>query len=110
MYLNKGTYHAVIVDGAADIAQLSARVDSALGAVGVLGTTSKPNASLSPVAAAQYEKLWWPAKILDSRLPTYVIPIQPMWSTGLLGEPAPVTPSLSDWRETQSQPRLLWNM
>ena len=92
LYRGKGVYHTAIVDQVTDAARINACVSSALHAVGVAGSSAGLSAELSPAAAAQYEKLWWPAKILDSRLPTYVIPIQPRWSTGLLGEPAPVTP------------------
>src|SRR5205814_8086933 len=39
------------------------------------------------VAAAELERIWWPAKITDSRLPTYMIPIQQAFSVDLLGVP-----------------------
>ncbi|MFJ9371208.1 GNAT family N-acetyltransferase [Nocardia sp. NPDC101769] len=38
--------------------------------------------------AAHYERLWWPAKITDSELPGFVVPIKPRWSTDLFGVPA----------------------
>ncbi len=47
---------------------------------------------LSPEAAAQYERTWWPAKIADSRLRHFIIPIQPRWSTDLLGIPQTLVP------------------
>src|SRR6266516_3143452 len=39
------------------------------------------------VAAAELERIWWPAKIIDSGLPTYLIPIQQAFSVDLLGVP-----------------------
>lgn len=43
---------------------------------------------LAPRAAAETERALWPAKLTDSDLPHYVLPIQPRWSTDLLGYPA----------------------
>jgi hypothetical protein len=39
------------------------------------------------VAAAELERIWWPAKITDSGLPTYLVPIQQAFSVDLLGVP-----------------------
>lgn len=45
--------------------------------------------STMPVAvAAEIERMWWPAKLLESQLPTYVIPIQQGYSRDLLGIPS----------------------
>ncbi|MBB3097660.1 GNAT superfamily N-acetyltransferase [Actinoplanes campanulatus] len=44
------------------------------------------------VAAAELERIWWPAKITDSELPTYLIPIQQSYSTQLLGVPGSILP------------------
>lgn len=44
------------------------------------------------VVAAELERIWWPAKITDSELPTYLIPIQQPYSTQLLGVPASFLP------------------
>lgn len=46
---------------------------------------------LSPVIAADLERRLWPAKITDSGLPTYVVPIRPEWSTELFGIPQSLT-------------------
>lgn len=43
-------------------------------------------------AAAEIERVWWPAKITDSRLPTYLIPIQQAYSSDLLGVPTTLIP------------------
>lgn len=46
---------------------------------------------LAPSAAAIYERAWWPAKITDSALPHFVVPIKPVWSAELFGVPAVLT-------------------
>jgi GNAT superfamily N-acetyltransferase len=47
---------------------------------------------LSAVIAADLERAMWPAKITDSLLPTYVVPIRPAWSADLFGVPQALTP------------------
>jgi GNAT superfamily N-acetyltransferase/predicted nucleic acid-binding protein len=47
---------------------------------------------MSAVIAADLERTMWPAKITDSLLPTYVIPIRPVWSADLFGLPQALTP------------------
>lgn len=44
------------------------------------------------VAAAELERVWWPAKITDSELSTYLIPIQQAFSADLLGVPSGLLP------------------
>ncbi|MEV4385917.1 GNAT family N-acetyltransferase [Micromonospora sp. NPDC049580] len=53
-----------------------------------------PLRSTMPAAVvAQLERNWWPAKIIDTALPTYVVSIQQRWSNQLFGVPTPL------WRE-----------
>jgi GNAT superfamily N-acetyltransferase len=47
---------------------------------------------LSAVIAADLERTMWPAKITDSLLPTYLVPIRPAWSADLFGIPQALTP------------------
>ncbi|MFI7332304.1 GNAT family N-acetyltransferase [Micromonospora aurantiaca (nom. illeg.)] len=49
--------------------------------------------TMPAVAVAQHERKWWPAKIVDTALPTYVVSIQQRWSNQLFGVPEPL------WRE-----------
>lgn len=42
-------------------------------------------------AAAEIERSLWPAKLIDTALPHYVIPIQSRWSGDLLGYPIQLT-------------------
>ncbi|QQQ74909.1 GNAT family N-acetyltransferase [Saccharothrix sp. 6-C] len=46
---------------------------------------------LPPHTAAEIERSLWPAKLTDSALPHYVIPIQVRWSGDLLGYPIQLT-------------------
>ncbi|MFF0769872.1 GNAT family N-acetyltransferase [Nonomuraea wenchangensis] len=48
--------------------------------------------NLSPIIAADLERSLWPAKILDSALPTFLVPIKPFWSSELFGIPHILTP------------------
>ena len=47
---------------------------------------------LSPVIAADLERTLWPAKIIDSDLPSYLIPIKASWSSELFGVPHTLMP------------------
>ncbi|CAM2805617.1 GNAT family N-acetyltransferase [Saccharomonospora xinjiangensis] len=47
--------------------------------------------ALPPHAAIEVERSLWPAKLTDSQLPHYVVPIQPRWSGDLLGYPIQLT-------------------
>jgi hypothetical protein len=44
------------------------------------------------VAAAELERIWWPAKITDSMLPSYLVPIRQAYSADLLGVPSGLLP------------------
>ncbi|MER7235356.1 GNAT family N-acetyltransferase [Streptomyces olivaceus] len=37
---------------------------------------------------AVLERAWWPAKVIDSELPSFMVPIKPRWSTELFNVPA----------------------
>lgn len=51
-----------------------------------------PLRSGMPAAAAtEVERTWWPAKILDAAIDTYIVPIQQRWATELLGVPETLT-------------------
>ena len=50
---------------------------------------------LSAAIAADLERTLWPAKITDSDLPSFLIPIRPEWSTELFGVPETLIPRSS---------------
>ena len=47
---------------------------------------------MSAAVAADLERALWPAKITDSELPTYLIPIKPTWAADLFGIPQTMFP------------------
>lgn len=47
---------------------------------------------LSAPIAADLERTLWPAKITDSDLPTFIVPIRPQWSAELFGVPQILMP------------------
>lgn len=55
--------------------------------VAALPPPARLREGLASPAAAEVERVWWPAKVLDSLLPSYVIPIQQRYSRELLGAP-----------------------
>ena len=67
----------------------AAEVDAELvRAASLVGLNLQPLApGLSAPIAADLERHLWPAKIADSKLPSYLIPIKPEWSTDLFGYP-----------------------
>lgn len=51
-----------------------------------------PVPGMSAISAAELERAWWPAKILDSYMANYLIPIRHGFSTELLGIPRGLVP------------------
>lgn len=47
---------------------------------------------LSAEVASAVERAWWPAKVMDSQLPSFVVPIEPRWSTELFNVPPTLLP------------------
>lgn len=47
---------------------------------------------LSAVIAADLERTLWPAKITDSLMPSYIVPIRPAWAADLFGIRPSLTP------------------
>lgn len=80
-----------LVIGACDNAQA---VDAVVASTGRLTGLRLPalQPGLSAVVAADLERTMWPAKITDSLLPTYVLPIRPAFSADLFGIPRAMTP------------------
>lgn len=42
--------------------------------------------------AGVVERSWWPAKVMDSQLASFIVPIDPIWSTELFNVPAMLLP------------------
>lgn len=80
-----------------------------------------PEAAPSIAQASELERVWWPAKILDSNIPCYFIPIKSSFADELLGHHVTLLERRSElglsrehvyYRSSRSQPRapgrLLW--
>ncbi|WP_328825698.1 GNAT family N-acetyltransferase [Streptomyces ureilyticus] len=50
------------------------------------------HAGMPAEVAAVVERAWWPAKVIDSELPSFLVPIEPRWSTELFNVPAMLLP------------------
>ncbi|MCF3173945.1 GNAT family N-acetyltransferase [Streptomyces sioyaensis] len=49
-------------------------------------------AGLPAEVAGFVERAWWPAKVMDSLMPSFLVPIEPRWSTELFNTPATLLP------------------
>ncbi|MFD3422897.1 GNAT family N-acetyltransferase [Streptomyces decoyicus] len=79
-------------------------------------------AGLPAETAGVVERAWWPAKVMDSVMPSFLVPIEPRWSAELFNVPATLLPRTdelgisrehvyyrSSGRRGESVPaRLLW--
>ncbi|MFE1781522.1 GNAT family N-acetyltransferase [Streptomyces sp. NPDC059506] len=54
--------------------------------------TATLQAGMPAEVAAVVERAWWPAKVIDSELPSFLVPIEPRWSTELFNVPAMLIP------------------
>jgi len=81
---------AFVVQVCADSASVDKLVAQAAQKVGLTIPKLCPN--LSSVVAADLERTLWPAKIIDSELPSYLIPIKTGWASELFGVPQTLMP------------------
>jgi GNAT superfamily N-acetyltransferase len=81
---------ALVIRACGDALAVDALIAGAARTVGLRLPALQPG--LSAVIAADWERTMWPAKITDSLLATYLIPIRPAWSADLFGIPQALTP------------------
>jgi GNAT superfamily N-acetyltransferase len=81
-----GSYTAYVIDECGSAGAVS---DAANKAAREANLVSPPRfgAGLPALTAAYIERAWWPAKVSDSLLPSYIIPIRQEFSRELLGVP-----------------------
>ncbi|MEU3114309.1 GNAT family N-acetyltransferase [Micromonospora chalcea] len=117
------TLYSYALDVCSAAEQVSHRAVLAARAVG-LPEPPQLRSGMPAAAAAEVERTWWPAKIVDSEIPTYLVPIQQVFSADLLGVPQTMLPrqdALGLSREhvyyrspggitPQAPARLLWYM
>ncbi|MGK5548423.1 GNAT family N-acetyltransferase [Streptomyces sp. URMC 127] len=83
-------FSALLVDvcGSADsVSTAAAEIAARLGSV-----TPYLDAHVSPEIASVAERFWWPAKLIDTALPSFIAPVKPRWSTELFNVPAMLVP------------------
>lgn len=116
-----GDYHAFAVDLCAPAAEVEHHTSANARQAGI-PEPAPLKSDMPAVVAAELERTWWPAKLIDSQLPTYLIPIQQRFAAELLGVPEGLIPrqdSLGLAREhvyyrspvgarPQAPARLLW--
>lgn len=85
-----GTWTGLVISACADSKAVDAVMSRVAQSVGLTMPALRP--SLSPVIAAELERTLWPAKITDSDLPSYLVPIRHVWSADLFGVPRTLLP------------------
>jgi GNAT superfamily N-acetyltransferase len=88
-----GDWIAFVVPVCADSASVDKIVTQAAQKIGLTIPKLCPN--LSSVVAADLERTLWPAKIIDSELRSYLIPIRTGWASDLFGVPHTLMPRSS---------------
>jgi GNAT superfamily N-acetyltransferase/predicted nucleic acid-binding protein len=77
-----------------DLCAETAAIDAALAAAAAAVSINVPPLPSRPssILAAALERRLWPAKLLDSRLRSFLVPIWPVWSSELFGIPRSLFP------------------
>ena len=81
-----GDLYGLVIDACGTADQIEQATETAAAVAG-LDHALRLRPGLPAAAAAEIERTLWPAKICDSALPCYIVPIQPRWSIGLFGVP-----------------------
>ncbi|GAA1706967.1 hypothetical protein GCM10009745_63540 [Kribbella yunnanensis] len=81
-----GRLVAFVLDAVGDADVVGRAATEAARAAG-LEAPSWITSRMLAIPAAEVEQNWWPAKLVDSELPTYLIPIRQAYSSNLLGVP-----------------------
>ncbi|MFF2790825.1 GNAT family N-acetyltransferase [Streptomyces sp. NPDC058049] len=83
-------FTALLVDvcgPAEEVSTAAGQIAARLGSV-----TPRLDAHVSPEIASVAERVWWPAKLVDTALPSFIAPVKPRWSTELFNVPAMLVP------------------
>ncbi|MGD6753061.1 N-acetyltransferase [Streptomyces sp. BH105] len=86
----EGTLTALVVDVCGTAEEVEAAAGGLARNPAVKGTVL--HAGMPAEVAAVVERAWWPAKIIDSALLSFLVPIKPRWSTDLFNVPAMLVP------------------
>lgn len=90
---DQGGWVGFTVQACGTAVAVDARLSGAASAAGL--QVSALTGGLSAAIAADLERTLWPAKIIDSGLPSFLIPIRPEYSAGLFGVPETLMPRSS---------------
>ncbi|NIY68315.1 GNAT family N-acetyltransferase [Streptomyces malaysiensis] len=81
---------ALLVDVIGAAAEVGSAARAAVAELGVEVAALHPG--MPPEVASAVERAWWPAKVMDSLTPSFLVPIEPRWSTDLFNVPAMLLP------------------
>jgi hypothetical protein len=84
------SWTGMVIHGCGEASTIDALATSAAQVVGLRMPALRPH--MSAAVAADLERALWPAKIIDSDLPTFLIPIKPAWASDLFGIPQTMFP------------------
>lgn len=89
----QGGLATLVVDACGTAAEIHAVAASAAADIGWNGPeVPSLHTRMGAHIAAGVEQAWWPAKVCDSLLPSFVVPIQPRWASLLFDAPASLVP------------------
>jgi GNAT superfamily N-acetyltransferase len=79
------THDGALVTLCLDVCADAATVSSYAARIGALIGLSTPvlSAGMPAAATSAIERAWWPAKVTDSTLPSFLVPIWPLWASEL---------------------------
>ncbi|MER8003864.1 GNAT family N-acetyltransferase [Streptomyces sp. NPDC095613] len=81
---------ALVVDVCGSAEEVQAAASSSSRELGRQQVELAPG--LPAEVASSVERAWWPAKVIDSEMPSFLVPIEPRWSTELFNVPAMLLP------------------
>jgi hypothetical protein len=87
---HEGSWIGLVIRACADASTIDSLAATAAQTVGLRMPALRP--SMSAAVAADLERALWPAKITDSDLPTFLVPIKPAWASDLFGVPQTMFP------------------
>jgi GNAT superfamily N-acetyltransferase len=85
-----GSWIGLVIRACGDASTVDALAASAAQAVDLRMPALRPG--MSAAVAADLERALWPGKIIDSDLPTFLVPIRPAWASDLFGVPQTMFP------------------
>lgn len=82
---DEGGFTALIVDLCGPAETVSVMAEEIAARAG--RTAPRLDAHASPEVVSVAERVWWPAKLVDTALPSFIAPVKPRWSAELFNDP-----------------------